>query len=137
MNGDPTAGPCSPEGVTDHTPGRQTRGTGDAQRGPGGTCFGHGGMFHSSIIWDDEADPLGNVQHIAEHDLSVADVEAVLASPVSEGHSTSTGLPAVWGHVPDGRFVIVVYDEVDADTVRVITAYEVPEPRRRSKRKKN
>jgi hypothetical protein len=93
-------------------------------------------MFFSSVIWDDESDPLGNVQHIAEHDLTVDDVEAVLSDPASEGHSQTTGFPAAWGCVPDGRFIIVVYDEVDADTIRVLTAYEVPKPKRRNKRKK-
>ena len=64
------------------------------------------------------------------------DVEEVLANPVSEGQSKSTGYPAVWGHVPDGRYIIVVYEEVDEDTIRVITAYEVPEPKAKRKRKK-
>lgn len=93
-------------------------------------------MWYSSIIWDDENDPLGNIQHVGEHDLTVDDVESVLASPESEGHSNSTGYPAVWGHVPDGRFIIVVYEKIDQDTVRVNTAYEVPEPQSRPKRKK-
>lgn len=93
-------------------------------------------MPYSSVIWDAEDDPRGNVRHIAEHDLTVEDVEAALANPVSEGQSASTGFPAIWGYVPDGRFVIAVYEEVDEDTVRVITAYEVPEPRRRSKKRK-
>jgi uncharacterized DUF497 family protein len=93
-------------------------------------------MIYSSILWDDENDPRGNVQHVAEHDLSVADVEEVLAAPASEGHSDSTGYPAVWGRVPDGRFIIVVYETVDADTIRVITAYEVPEPKARRNRKR-
>ena len=53
---------------------------------------------------------------------TVDDVEEVLANPVSEGQSKSTGYPAVWGHVPDGRYIIVVYEEVDEDTIRVITA---------------
>ena len=73
-------------------------------------------MDYSSIIWDDEGDATGNVQHIAEHDLTVDDVEEVLANFVSEGHSDSTGYPAVWGHVPDGRYIIVVYEEVDEDS---------------------
>jgi hypothetical protein len=38
--------------------------------------------------------------------------------------------------VPDGRFIIVVYDAVDSDTVRVVTAYEVPEPNAKTKKKK-
>jgi hypothetical protein len=53
-----------------------------------------GDMMYSSIIWDNEDDSDGNVQHIAEHDLTVDDVEAVLAAPASEGPSASTGNPA-------------------------------------------
>jgi uncharacterized DUF497 family protein len=93
-------------------------------------------MKYSSIIWDEDNDPRGNVQHIAEHDLTVEDVEDVLAAPMSTGSSDSTGLPAAWGHVPDGRFIMVVFEEIDDDTIRVVTAYEVPEPRRRTKRKR-
>jgi hypothetical protein len=59
-------------------------------------------MKYSAIIWDEEDDPQGNVLHIAEHDLTVDDVEEVLAAPVSEGSSDSTGYPAVWGYVPTG-----------------------------------
>ena len=51
-------------------------------------------MNFQSIIWDEDDDPLGNVQHIAEHDLSIDDVEWVLAEPESEGTSRSSGLPA-------------------------------------------
>jgi len=29
----------------------------------------------------------------------------------------------------EGIYIIVVYDQIDPDTVRVVTAYEVPEPR--------
>jgi hypothetical protein len=47
-----------------------------------------------SIIWDDENDPDGNVEHIGEHGLTVEDVEYVLADPSSEGASRSSGLPA-------------------------------------------
>src|SRR5947209_6164025 len=32
-------------------------------------------MIYSSILWDDEDDPRGNVQHVAEHDLTMDDVE--------------------------------------------------------------
>src|SRR5262249_46342084 len=78
-------------------------------------------MPYSTIIWDDDDDPHGNVQHIAEHDLTIDDVEAVLADPKSRGRSDSSDLPAVWGHVPDGRFIIVVFEQIDEDTIRVIT----------------
>ena len=79
-------------------------------------------MRYSSIIWDEDDDPRGNVQHVAKHDLTIEDVEEVLAAPVSKGHSDSTGLPAAWGQVPDGRFIIVVFEEIDEETIRFITA---------------
>lgn len=93
-------------------------------------------MDYSRFFWDEDDDPNGNVQHIAEHDLTVADVEEVLVAPVSEGQSNSSGFPAIWGYVPDGRFIIVVFEEIDDDTIRVITAYEVPEPKAKSRNKK-
>jgi uncharacterized DUF497 family protein len=94
------------------------------------------GMKYSRILWDEEDDPEGNIEHIAEHDLTVEDVEGVLAKPVSEGRSNSTDLPAAWGYRLDGRYLIVVYDEIDRDTIRVVTAYEVPEPKPKSKKKR-
>lgn len=87
-------------------------------------------MDFLSIIWDEVDDPLGNVQHIAAHDLTIDDVEFVLTQPLSEGASNSSGLPTAWGFVPDGRYIIVVFEQIDVDTIRVVTAYEVPEPGR-------
>jgi hypothetical protein len=60
--------------------------------------------------------------------LSVEDVEHVLAHFESEGVSRSSGEPCVFGHTPDGTFIIVVCERIDADTIYSITAYEVPEP---------
>ena len=84
-------------------------------------------MHFSSILWDADDDPDGNVQHIADHGLDVEDVEWVLGAPISEGTSESSGLPAAWGFTPDGTHIIVIYDQIDGDTIRVVTAYEVPE----------
>jgi hypothetical protein len=84
-------------------------------------------MQFNSILWDPDDDPDGNVQHIADHGLSKDDVEWVLGAPTSEGASRSSGLPAAWDYTADGDYVIVVYEQIDADTIRVITAYEVPE----------
>ena len=79
------------------------------------------------IIWNDEPD--GNVEHIEEHGLSVGDVEHVLANPDSEEEvSRSSGLPCVFGSTPDGRFIIVVYELIDEDTIYPVTAYDVSEP---------
>ena len=93
-------------------------------------------MKYSSFIWDPVDDPDGNVQHVAEHDLTVDDVAEVFAAPVAKGHSNSSGLPVVWGYVPDGRFIIVVFKEIDEDSVYVITAYEAPEQQTKRKKKK-
>ena len=80
------------------------------------------------ILWDDPDDPDGNVQHIAEHGLTIEDVEEVLANPTSEGTSKSSGLPCAWGYTLEGLYIIVVYEQIDAATIRVVTAYEVAEP---------
>lgn len=81
------------------------------------------------IIWDQPDDPDGNVQHILERGLEIEDVEEVLASPTSEGRSESSGRSCVWGYTLEDVYVIVIYEEVDEDAIRVVTAHEVPEPR--------
>lgn len=80
------------------------------------------------IIWDDPDDPDGNVQHIAEHGLDMDDVEEALANPTSEGASASSGLPCIWGYTLEEVYILVVYEEIAEDAIRVVTAYEVPEP---------
>lgn len=86
-------------------------------------------MAFFRLIWDAPDDPAGNVQHIAEHGLDIEDVEEVLANPISEGVSESSGLPCVWGHTLEDIYIIVVYEEIDEGAIRVVTAYEVPEPK--------
>ena len=88
-------------------------------------------MAPLSVLWDDENDHDGNAEHIAEHELTVEDVEYVLENPTSVGVSKSTGLPVAWGYTPDDRYIIVVYEELEEETIRVVTAYDVPEPRMR------
>lgn len=80
------------------------------------------------VLWDDDDNPDGNVQHIAEHGLTVEDVEHVLENPVREAISASTGRPCSLGYTPGGDFIIVVYEQIDAETIYPVTAYEVPEP---------
>jgi hypothetical protein len=45
---------------------------------------------------------------------------------VDEDLSQSSGRPVVFGDTLEGRRLMVVYEEVDADSVYPITAYEVP-----------
>jgi hypothetical protein len=68
------------------------------------------------------------VEHVEAHDLTTDDVDHVLTNFVATGISRSSGRPCVWGHAPDGRYIVVIYEEIDDDTVLPVTAYEVPEP---------
>jgi hypothetical protein len=77
------------------------------------------------IVWD--GTPGGNVEHVEVHDLTTNDVDYVLENYESTGTSRSSGRPCVFGHVSDGRYIVVVYEEIDAQTVLPVTAYEVPE----------
>ncbi len=85
-------------------------------------------MQFTTIIWDTDDDPEGNVQHVAEHGLSREHVDHVLVTATSRGRSKSSGCPAVWGYTPDGRYIMVVYEQVDEATIYVITAFDVPDP---------
>jgi hypothetical protein len=63
-----------------------------------------------------------------QHDLTTEEVEHVLENYVSTGISQSSGSPCVFGYTRDDRYIIVIYEEADANTVVPVTAYEVPEP---------
>lgn len=82
-------------------------------------------MPYYEIVWNDE--PGGNVEHIAEHGLTPDDVEEVLFGPVDRDVSRSSGLPIVFGFTPDGRYILVVYEQLDDVTIYPVTAYEVEE----------
>lgn len=85
-------------------------------------------MRFVQIVWDDDDNPEGNVQHIAEHGLTIGDVEHVLENPSSESASGSTDRTCCFGHTPGGDYIIVIYEQYDDDTIYPVTAYEVPEP---------
>ena len=82
-------------------------------------------MAYFDIIWNEE--PGGNIEHIAEHGLTPEDVEEVLFNPVDQDVSRSSGLPITFGFTPDGRYILVVFEQIDKMTVYPVTAYEVEE----------
>ncbi len=82
-------------------------------------------MEYTSILWDLDDDPDGNVQHVFEHGLTKEEVEEVLEQPLGVEFSRSSGEPIAFGETTTGRLIAVVYDEIDADTARPITAYEL------------
>ena len=96
-------------------------------------------MIPCNIIWDLEDDPDGNVQHIAEHGISMEDVEDVLSNPNnSTTTSSSRGRSVTFGETLDGRYLAVVWETALEDplTIYPVTAYEAPRPRGRPRGRK-
>ena len=77
------------------------------------------------VIWDLDDDPQGNVQHIAEHGITKAEVVEVLDQPDAREVSRSSGRPVAIGTTNTGRTLLVVYDEIDEDRVYPVTAYDL------------
>jgi len=82
-------------------------------------------MAYFEIVWNEE--PGGNIEHIAEHDLTPEDVEEALLNPLDHDVSRATGLPIVFGLTPAGRYILVVYEQIDDMTIYPVTAYDVEE----------
>jgi len=82
-------------------------------------------MPYYEIIWSEE--PGGNVEHIGETGLAPEDVEEVVFNPVDRDVSRSSGLPIVFGFTPDGRYIMVVYEQIDDVTIYPVTAYDLEE----------
>ena len=84
------------------------------------------------VIWDLEDDPKGNVQHIAEHDVTPEEVEEVLNDRHSRTvYSLSSARPITFGWTAARRHLAVVWELVEEDPLVLypITAYPAPEPR--------
>lgn len=77
------------------------------------------------VIWI--TGPGGNVEHVARHGVSVREVEQVLRNPLDVDVSESSGRPIAFGRTSKGRFLAVVYEQVDEITVYPITAFDVEE----------
>lgn len=84
-------------------------------------------MQFGSVIWDLDDEPDGNVRHCAEHGVTKEEVEEVFQNAMDADTSHSTGRPVIFGNTTAGRHLLVVYEEIDADTVYPVTAYDVPE----------
>lgn len=82
-------------------------------------------MPYFDLIWNTE--PSGNVEYIAEHDLTPEDVEEALFNPIGEDVSRSSGRAMAYGFARDGRYIAVVYDQIDDCTLYPVTAFELEE----------
>ena len=85
-------------------------------------------MRFFQFIWDDPDDAEGNVQHVAEHGLTIDEVEHVMNDASSEGVSQSSGRPCCFGFTPSGEYIIVIFEEPMDGVAYPVTAYHVPEP---------
>ena len=83
--------------------------------------------------------PTAIVQHLREHDVTIEEAEEVLLDPESSrAPSRTSGLPTAFGRTSTGRYLAVVHEVVDDDplTLRPVTAYDVPPPGPKKKRRK-
>jgi hypothetical protein len=93
-------------------------------------------LIDAEIIWDLDDDPDGNVQHIAEHGVTVEEVEEVLRDPATRtGRSRTSGRPQAFGWTSTGKYITVIWDEIlkDPRTIYPVTSYEVPPPQGRQR----
>lgn len=91
-------------------------------------------MLDAEVIWDLEDDPDGNVQHIAEHGVTVDEVEEVLSDPDSSTEvSASSTRSITFGETATGRYLAVVWETAMDNplTIYPVTAYDAPRPRRK------
>ena len=84
-------------------------------------------MAPTTILWDLDDDPDGNVAHIAEHGLTKQEVEKALKNQLGTDVSRSSGHPIAFGITDTSRIIAVVYEEIDKETIYPITAFEVEE----------
>jgi hypothetical protein len=87
-------------------------------------------MPYSSILWDLDDDPDGNVIPCAQHGITKDEVGEVLQNPTDSDVSHSSGRPVVFGDTSTGKHLMVAYEEIDQDTAYPVTAYEVPRRQR-------
>lgn len=92
-------------------------------------------MLDAEILWDLEDDPDGNVQHIAEHGVTIEEVEEVLADPDSstEVDARRPDRSVTFGQTLESRYLAVVWETAldDPLTIYPITAFDAPRPRRK------
>lgn len=66
-----------------------------------------------------------NIEHVAEHDLTMEDVEHVVENFIEERVSRSSGRPIRFGYTVDGRYIAVIFEWIDEVTIYPVTAYEI------------
>jgi hypothetical protein len=71
------------------------------------------------FIWSDE-----RIAHLAANGVTPEEFEQVVCNPDERGISRSTGYPTAFGPTDEGKYLVCVFQLIDADTVAPITAFE-------------
>jgi uncharacterized DUF497 family protein len=69
----------------------------------------------SDVIWIEGHG--GNVEHIAEHGITTAEVEDVLENADEVLQSDTSRRPIAFGYARSGRYIAVVYEQIDEITI--------------------
>lgn len=77
-------------------------------------------MAWFNLFWNGEND-----EHIAEHGLTIEDVEHAVENCIKNHVSRSSGRPMLAGYAVDGRVIMVAFEYIDDITIYPVTAYEV------------
>jgi len=81
-------------------------------------------MPYYEFIWDDG--PGGNVDHLAEHGVTVREAEHVVKNPEDrEQNRSHPGRMFAIGYTTGNRYLGVSYEHLDATTVYVVTAFDM------------
>jgi uncharacterized DUF497 family protein len=93
-----------------------------------GLEFPRARVIDAIIAWDMEDDPQGNVRHIAEHGITMEEVEEVLLDENNAvGESRSSGRPVTFGDTSTGKRIAVIWEQTldNPLVIRPVTAYEI------------
>jgi len=89
-------------------------------------------MDFDFVDWDDPDHPTGNVEHVAEHGITQAEVESVLEGDGPEdARRTAPYRHTKEGWTTMGKYLVVVYESEESAgyiVVRPVTAYDVTPP---------
>ena len=89
-------------------------------------------MIDAAVIWDLGDDPDGNVPHIAEHGVTIEEVEEVLSDPDNSTEVSARSARSItFGETAAGRYLAGVWETALEDplTIYPVTAYDAPRPR--------
>lgn len=90
-------------------------------------------MRIEGVIWYEDDDPDGNVAPIAEHDISIDEVEDVMYDPRNRtGPSNHAGRMLTCGETETGRFICVAWERAgdDPSILKPVTAFDSNPPGR-------